>query len=122
MFLHVGPPLFRLIKRPQSSPLALIRKLAKRQLDILKEKRPSPQIINQHYSVPNENTLPYHPPTFDKINAFAIKRNALKANGSHGPSGVDANESRNFLTTFKTSFSDLRNAIAMLAITLPQKL
>ena len=43
-------------------------------LDILKEKHPSPQIINQDYTVPNdESTLRYYPSIFEKINASATK-------------------------------------------------
>ena len=86
-------------------------------LDILKEKHPPPQIISQEYIVPDdENTQPSHPSIFDKINPSAIKRNALKTHGSHDPSGVDANEWRRFLTTFKASSFDLCKVIAKLAI------
>ena len=35
-------------------------------LDILKEKHPSPQSINQDYISNGENTLPYHPSIFEK--------------------------------------------------------
>ena len=49
-------------------------------IDFLKEKHP--HIINQEYILQNdENTLPYHPMFFNKIDASVIKRNKLNTHG-----------------------------------------
>ena len=87
--------------------------------DILKEKHPAPN--NNLYSsyVINHSefqTLAYHPAIFEKIYASMIRRAAMKTHGSHGPSGLDANEWRRILTTFKSSSTDLCKTIARLAV------
>ena len=86
-------------------------------LDILHEKHPksqpcNPTLIEQYPS----NALPYHPQIFERINAACIRKSAMKTNGSHGPSGLDSQEWRRLLTSFKDSSSDLCKTIAKLAI------
>ena len=41
--------------------------------------------------VSNE-TIPFHPSIFDQMNGQHIKKAAMRTHGSHGPSGLDANE------------------------------
>ena len=50
-------------------------------------------------------------PLTDKVD---IKN--LKTHGSHGPSGLDANEWRTLLTSFKSSSTDLCKTLAKLAV------
>ena len=40
----------------------------------------------------------------------------MKTHGSHGPSGLDANDWRRILTTFRSSSTDLSRTIARLAV------
>ena len=63
-------------------------------LDVLREKHPEPCKANLNYLVINEQpkSLPYHQSIFEKLNASIVRRPAMKTHGSHGPSGIDANE------------------------------
>ena len=45
-----------------------------------------------------------------------VRKSAMKTHGSHGPSGLDANERQRLLTSFKSSSTDLCKKIAKLAI------
>ena len=86
-------------------------------LDILHEKHPKSQPCNPAFIEQDpSNALPYHPQIFERINAACIRKSAMKTNGSHGPSGLDSQEWRRLLTSFKDSSSDLCNTIAKLAI------
>ena len=44
-----------------------------------------------------------------------VRKSAMKTHGSHGPSGLDANDWRRLLTSFKLSSTDLCKTIAKLA-------
>ena len=86
-------------------------------LDILHEKHPKSQPCNPAFIEQDpSNALPYHPQIFERINAACIRKSAMKTNGSHGPSGLDSQEWRRLLTSFKDSSSDLCKTIAKLAI------
>ena len=87
-------------------------------LDILEEKDPAPNKLNSSYAINQSEfqTLAYRPAIFEKINASIIRRAAMKTHGNHGPSGLDANEWRRILTTFKSSPTDLCKIIARLAV------
>ena len=87
-------------------------------MDILVEKHPAPQTAKLDYVVkdPNLNTLPYHHSIFDRTNASEIRRSAMKTHGSHGPSGLDANEWRRILTAFKSTSNDICKSLAKLTI------
>ena len=70
-------------------------------LDYLEEKHPAPEKNEKplcHQSIRISNTCI---PPLKKINAPSIRRAAMKTHDSHGPSGLDANEWRRILTTFK---------------------
>ena len=49
-------------------------------MDIIVEKHPAPQTANLDYVVkdPHLYTLPYHHSIFDRINASAIRRSAIR--------------------------------------------
>ena len=86
-------------------------------MNILEQKHPNPKPADDSYLERNcyEETLPYHPTIFDKIDSSAIKRSAMKTNGSHGPSGLNADEWRRLLTVFKNSSLEICKTIASLA-------
>ena len=65
------------------------------------EKHPTSKPIDENYITPvsNETTL-FHPSIFDQINGQHIKKAAMRTHGSHGPTGLDANEWRRILTHF----------------------
>ena len=84
---------------------------------ILREKHPEPADMKVNYLVENpfEQTLPFHPSIFDQLNARTIRNAAMKTQGSHGPSGLDANEWRRFLTLFGQSSVNLCKCLADIA-------
>ena len=62
-------------------------------LDILKEKHPPASRCDDRYIVEKPpNVTPYHTVIFDKNQGRIVCNAAMKTHGSHGPSGVDANE------------------------------
>ena len=42
--------------------------------------------------------MPFHSSIFDQINTQKIRKAAMTTHGSHGPSGLDANELKRILT------------------------
>ena len=80
------------------------------------EKNPPSKPIDENYitPVPNE-TNPFHPSIFDQINGQHIKKAATRTHGSHGPSGLDANEWRRFLTHFGQQSVEILKTIAKIA-------
>ena len=85
--------------------------------EILQEKHPKKQPANPNYVVEKSSlSLPYHPVIFDKLNTAKIRKAAMKTHGSQGPSGLDAQEWRRMLTSFKTSSNDLCKTVSKLAI------
>ena len=86
-------------------------------LDLLQEKHPCSQKAAPKYVVTDLRNwdLPFHPSIFEKINGSEIKRAAMKINGSHDPSGLDAGEWRQLLT-YKSSSIDLCKTVSKLAI------
>ena len=66
------------------------------------EKQPPSKPIDENYitTVSNE-TIPFHPSIFDQIDGQHIKKAAMRTHGSHGPSGLNANEWRRILTHFE---------------------
>ena len=68
---------------------------------ILTEKHPPDEPVNSNYITScSEDTIPFHSSTFDQINAQKVRKAAMTTHGSHGPSGLDANEWRRILTHF----------------------
>ena len=64
---------------------------------------------------PTNETLPFHRMLFESINATAIHTAALKTNGSHGPSNLDAAAWRRMCCSFKGSSQELCEAVAKVA-------
>ena len=81
---------------------------------ILREKHPQPCPLSEEYIVegPYEQTIPFHPSIFDNLNARTIRQASMKTQGSHGPSGLDANEWRRILTNFGQSSNNLCRCLA----------
>ena len=91
-------------------------------LDILHKKHPKSQPCNPAFIEQDpSNALPYHPQIFERINAACIRKSAMKTNGSHGPSGLDSQEWRRLLTSFKDSSSVLCKTIASSPFEIQQK-
>ena len=83
--------------------LSLIGKINNKTLNqVLLEKHPEPADMKEKYLVENpfEQTSALHPSTFDQLTARTIHNAAMKTQCSHGPSRLDANEWRRFLTLF----------------------
>ena len=87
-------------------------------LEILQEKHPKSKPLNPDITVPDNppNSLPFHPAIFDRLNAAALRRAPMKTNGSHGPSGLDAQGWRRLLTSLKSSSNDLCKTLARLTL------
>ena len=80
------------------------------------EKHPPSEPINENYITPVSNeTIPFHPSIFDQINGQHIKKAAMRTHGSHGPSGLDANEWRRILTHFGQQSVEISKTIAKIA-------
>ena len=70
----------------------------------------------ENYITPFSNeTIPFHPSIFDQINGQHIKKAAMRTHGSHGPSGLDANEWRRILTHFGQQSVEISKTIAKIA-------
>ena len=82
----------------------------------LVEKHPPSEPINENYITPVSNkTIPFLPSIFDQINDQHIKKAAMRTHGSHGPSGLDANEWRRILTHFGQQSVEISKSIAKIA-------
>ena len=65
------------------------------------EKNPPSKPIDENYITPVSNeTILFHPSMFHQINGQHINKAAMRTHGSHGPSGLDANDWRRILTQF----------------------
>ena len=85
-------------------------------MEILKEKHPPPQAADQSYiDRRQENGLAYHCSIFDRINAGTVRKAAMATHGSHGPSGVDADDWRRWLSNFGQSSTNLCRTLASFA-------
>ena len=86
-------------------------------LDLLQEKHPFSQKSNLKYVITDLKIgdLSFHPTIFEKISGSEIKRAAMKTNGSHGASGLDAGEWKRNLT-YKSSSINLCKTMSKLAI------
>ena len=94
-------------------------------LDLLQEKHPCGQKVDLKYVVNDlkNRDLPFHSSIFEKINGSEVKRAAMKTNGSHGPSGLDAGEWRRMecklairITTEELNFLNSYNACRVIAL------
>ena len=91
-------------------------------LSILREKHPQAKTANTNYIAEvKKKTMPYHPSTFEQINAKTVRKSTLKTHGSHGLSGLDACESRRILTHFNQTSIELCKTIAKLSYTIATK-
>ena len=80
------------------------------------EKHPQSKPIDENYITPvSDETIPFHPSIFDQINGQHIKKAAMRTHGSHGPSGLDANEWRRILTHFGQQSVEISKTIAKIA-------
>ena len=97
--------------------LPLSERIDKSVLDILKEKHPPAKSCDDTYVVASSEKIPpYHPVIFDRKQAGAIRRAGMKTHGRHGPSGVDANEWRRWMSNFNQSSTPLCRTVARLAV------
>ena len=88
-------------------------------LQILKSNHPLPQSYDLALIVDDwPTTLPYHPSTFHRIDAHAIRWATLKTSGSHGPSTGDALEWRRYPTAFGSRSESLCRTVAKTAVRL----
>ena len=72
--------------------------------------------IDENCITPVSNeTIPLHPLIFDQINGQDIKKAAIRTHGSHGRSGLDANEWRRILTHFGQQSNEISKTIAKIA-------
>ena len=81
------------------------------------EKHPESADMREKYLVENsfEQTLHFHPSTFDQLKARTLQNAATKTQGSHRPSGLDGNEWRRFLTLFGQSSVSLCKSLLDMA-------
>ena len=84
-------------------------------LELLKEKHPSPGTLEEDFITEEVDTLPYHDSIFDEINSATIRKAAMRTHGSHGASGLDADEWRKILTNYGQFSIDLCKTIVQLA-------
>ena len=61
----------------------------------------------------NDHTLEHHHSIIDKINVSTVRKTAMVTQGSHGPSGVDANDWRRWLSHFGQASTNLCKALAV---------
>ena len=80
------------------------------------EKHPPSKPIDGNYITPVSNeTIPSDPSTFDQINGQHIKKAAMRTRGSHGPTGLNANEWRRIITQFGQQSVEISKTIAKIA-------
>ena len=61
----------------------------------------------------NAHTLEHHYSDFDKIYGSTVQKTAMLTRGSHGPSGVDANDLRRWFSQFGQASTNLCKALAV---------
>ena len=77
------------------------------------EKHQPSKPIDENYVAPiSKETIPFHSSIFDQINSQHIKKAAMRPHGSHGPSGLNANEWRRILTNFGQQSVEISKTIA----------
>ena len=82
---------------------------------ILIEKHPPAEPLNNNYITScSEDTIPFHS-TFDQINAQKIGKAVMTTHGSHGPSGLNANEWRRILRHFGQHSVEISKTLAKMA-------
>ena len=80
------------------------------------EKHPPSEPIDENYITPVSNeTIPFHPSIYNQINGQHVKRAAMRTHGSHGPSGLDANEWRPISAHFGQQSFEISKTIAKTA-------
>ena len=85
-------------------------------LSILQQKHPNAKEADEKYVIEKpDDCMEYHFTIFDRINAGTIRKSAMLTHGSHGPSGVDANDWRRWLSNFGQSSTNLCRSLAGLA-------
>ena len=65
--------------------------------------------------------MPFHPSIFDQINDQHIKKAVMRRHGSHGQSGLDANEWRRVLIQFGQQSIEISKTIAKIVKKLATK-
>ena len=80
------------------------------------EKHQSSEPFDENFITPVSNeTIPFHPSTFNQMKGQHIKKAHMKTHGSHGPPGLDANECRRILTHFGQQSIEISKTIAKIA-------
>ena len=83
---------------------------------LIEKQNTSKQPVNSHKITScSEDTIPFHSTTFDQINAQKIRKAAMTTHGSHGPSGLNANEWRRILTLFGQQSVEISKTLAKIA-------
>ena len=86
------------------------------------KKHPPSEPTDEKYITPNSNeTIPFHPSIFDQINGQQKKKSAMRTHGSHGLSGLNANEWRRILTQFGQKSVEISKEIAEIAKIVDQR-
>ena len=83
---------------------------------IVIEKHPPAKPVNSNYITScSEDTIPFHSSIFDQINTQKTRKAAMTTHGSHGPSGLDANELKRILTNFGQQSVEISKTLAKIA-------
>ena len=100
----------RLLSKFQGTPLSVNQPATsddgKTVLDVLREKHPPACDVSDEIlqDVSDEH---FHPVVFESIDCEAIRKSALRTEGSAGPSGIDARGFRRMCTSFGKASNDL---------------
>ena len=85
-------------------------------LEILRDKHPEGQPLEPNcIQSQHPRTLSYHPAVFDNISARLVQKHAIKAHGSAGPSGLDADDWRRQFSAFVQSSTNLCKLVSKFA-------
>ena len=82
---------------------------------LIKKHPPAEPVSSNNIISYSEDTIPFHSYTFDQINAQKIRKAAMTTHGSHGPSGLDANEWRRIITHFGQQSVEISKTLAKIA-------
>jgi len=99
----------RLLAKVQGAPLSIHDPAGedKTVLDVLRKKHPTGQDVNSESIVQDSGTMQFHSVIFESLDCEAIRKAAMKTDGSAGPSGVDARGFRRMCTSFGRASDEL---------------
>ena len=106
----------RLLEKIQGSPMSIhdLVDNGKTVLNVLQEKHPPAQDVSPETLADGTN-MQFHPVIFESIDCEAIRKAALRTDGSAGPSGIDARGFRRMCTSFKKASDELCWSMAYVA-------